>query len=165
MTSFACRFYFNKIKFFTKNKQLKNSHKEISKRERGEHKKALCMQMTWWKLMLYAHVWWDRMRKVLLFVLLNLKHVKMIHFSTLHNHKKFVRAIASFLYRQVYKIKAELIGLNWTFLQSDFKNLAANLFNFSSSKGRLNSKSKFLWKLKELYNQNLYVSIKCSHNF
>ena len=42
MTSFACRFYFNKIKFFTKNKQLKNSHKEnFKERERRAQKSTM----------------------------------------------------------------------------------------------------------------------------
>lgn len=77
-----------KLNFLPKTSNWKIPMRKISKRD--VNKKALCMQMTWWKLMhMYDEIGWG---KFFFFVLLNLKHVKMIHFSTLHNHKKFVRA-------------------------------------------------------------------------
>lgn len=84
MTSFSWGFYFNKIKFLTeKNKQLKKSQKENLKRKRKKHYACKWLDENW----CYMHMYDEES-----FVLLNLKHVKMIHFSTPHNHKKFVRA-------------------------------------------------------------------------
>lgn len=80
MTSFSWGFHFNKIKFFTKKQTVKRGE-ALHKRELEKH--YACKWLEW---MCFMHM--NEIREKVF--LLNLKHVKMIHFSAHHNKNLFV---------------------------------------------------------------------------